>query len=161
MNNRFNIKNFLATHGVGYYLTLPAIVFAVAALILYEQTGVTEFNPQIDSSATVSIIVGVALALVAVGVGLIPSAWGEYLEKPLLYASYLVIFYAFIRYIGSQATYIANVFVAIDGNSFTAGFICTFVFFIISFVLALLSGCLLFWRPWAKKDTVTIVEEVG
>ena len=54
-------------------------------------------------------------------------------------------------FIYSQVTYIANVFVAIDGYTFTAGFIATAVMYVLSFVFTLMSGILNDWKPWNKK----------
>ena len=53
-------------------------------------------------------------------------------------------------YLYSQVTYITNVFVAIDGNTFTADFIVTFVSFILAFVVTLLAGILTRWHPLSK-----------
>ena len=40
------IKKFFAGRGVGYYLTLPAIAFCIAAFCLYRANGVTSFSPE-------------------------------------------------------------------------------------------------------------------
>ena len=137
------LTRYFAGRGAGYWISPAAIVFAVVAICLYASYGVTDFNPEIDAAAIICAAVGAALGLVSMFVDLIPLSFSELFVKPLRYISFLVIFYAFIRFIGSQATYIANVFVAIDGNSFSAAFICMFIFYLLSAVAMLLAGSLI------------------
>lgn len=111
------IKKFLAGRGVGYYLTLPAILFCIAAVCLYSRTGVTSFNPELNKNAIAYVVAGLALCAVSLVVDF----------KPIRYIAYLFCLYAFMWFIFSQVTYIANVFVAIDGYTFTGGFIATAV----------------------------------
>ena len=61
-NNLGKVKHIFAERGIGFYLTVPAIVFAVLALVFYRQNGVTEFNPELNGSAIVCLIVGIALS---------------------------------------------------------------------------------------------------
>ena len=135
------IKKFLAGRGVGYYLTLPAILFCIAAVCLYSRTGVTSFNPELNKNAIAYVVAGLALCAVSLVVDF----------KPIRYIAYLFCLYAFMWFIFSQVTYIANVFVAIDGYTFTAGFIATAVMYVLSFVFTLMSGILNDWKPWNKK----------
>ena len=136
------IKKFLAGKGVGYYLTLPALIFGILAIVMYSNTGITDFNTQLSTSALVCGWIGVALCALSL----------VFEFKPVKYIAYLLFFYAFFAYIQTQATYIANVFVSIDGNTFTGGFIATVVFYVLSFVITLLAAALSTWKPWAKKD---------
>ena len=135
------IKKFLAGKGVGYYLTLPAIAFCIAALCLYRANCVTAFNPELNKNAIAYIIVCLAICVVSLVVDF----------KPIRYIAYLFGMYAFLWFIFSQVTYIANVFVAIDNTSFTSGFIATAVMYVLSFVFTLLAAILSKWRPWVKK----------
>ncbi len=135
------IKKFLAGRGVGYYLTLPAIAFCIAALCLYRVNGVTSFSPELNQNAIVYVIVCLSICVVSLVVDF----------KPLRYIAYLFCLYGFMWFILSQAAYIGNVFVAIDGYTFTGGFIATTVMYVLSFVFTLLAAILSKWRPWAKK----------
>ena len=54
-------------------------------------------------------------------------------------------------FIYSQVTYIANIFVAIDGYTFSGGFIATAVMYVLSFLFTLLAAILNNWKPWGKK----------
>lgn len=136
------IKNFLAGRGVGYYLSLLAVVCGMLAGILYICTGVSSFNPDLNVSALVCIWVAVAMCAV--------SAVLDF--KDIRYVAAMLFLYGLLMYIDSQVTYIANVFVAIDGYGFTAGFLSTLIFSLLSFVVALLAGILTKWRPWAKNQ---------
>lgn len=136
------IKNFLAGRGVGYYLSLLAVVCGMLAGILYICTGVSSFNPDLNVSALVCIWVAVAMCAV--------SAVFDF--KDIRYVAAMLFLYGLLMYIDSQVTYIANVFVAIDGYGFTSGFLSTLIFSLLSFVVALLAGILTKWRPWAKNQ---------
>ena len=134
------VKKFLTGRGVGYYLSLLALVCGIAAGALYMATGTTSFNPELNSGALCCIWLAVALCAVTIVVDI----------KEIRYIAAMLFLYGFMWYLYSQVTYIANVFVAIDGYGFTAGFIATFVFCILSFAVALLAGIFTAWRPWAK-----------
>ena len=135
------VKKFLSGKGAGYYLTLPSIAFCIAALCLYRENGVTSFNPELNTGAIAYVAVCLALCALSLVVDF----------KPIRYVAYLFCLYAFMWFIYSQVTYIANVFVAIDGYTFTAGFIATAVMYVLSFVFTLMSGILNDWKPWNKK----------
>ena len=136
------IKKFLSGKGVGYYLTLPAIIFGILAIVMYGKTGITDFNTQLSTGVLVCGWIGVGLLIISLA----------FEFKPVKYVAYLLFLFAFFAYIQTQATYIANVFVSIDGNTFTGGFIATVVFYVLSFVVTLLAAALSTWRPWAKKE---------
>ena len=125
--------------GVGYWLAIPAILCAAAAFFLYRKTGITEFNPSLSGTALVCLGIAAGLMIVSLFVDF----------KPIRYLAYLVCLYGFIAYISSQVTYITNVIVSIDGNTFTAGFIATAATFFLAFLLMLLSGTLA--HPKQKK----------
>ena len=134
-------KNFLTGKGLGYYLTIPALICGVAAVLSYKKTGITQFNPELSKTAIVCALAAVALCAVSL----------VFEFKPVKYIAYLLFLYAFLGYVQSQVTYIANVFVSIDGNTFTPGFIFTTVLYVLAFVLMLLAAALTTFRPWDKN----------
>lgn len=144
------IKEFFAKRGVGYYLTLPALIFCILALCLYYKNGITSFNPELNVGAIATIIVSIVLC----GVSLVADF------KVVRYLAYLLCLGSFMGFVLSQATYIANVFVAIDGYTFTSGFIATAVLYVLSFVFILLAGILNHWKPWVKNTKADEAEEV-
>ncbi len=123
------MKNFLKKRGASLWLALVAIFFGVAAYFLYSKYGVTEFSPTLDKSAVIAVWIGVALGLVG-----IVTNW-----KPVKVLSYLAYFYALFGFINSQATYVANIFVAIDGTTFSKGFIMTAAAFVLAIITALVT----------------------
>ena len=143
------IKKFLAAKGVGYYLTLVACVLAAIALVLYGENGITKFSAKLDTSAIVCLWITIVLLAGSL----------VYELKQVKFAAYFVCLFGFFGFIRSQATYIANVFVAIDGNTFSEGFIATAVIFFLAFVFALLSAILIDWKPWARKKASSSVKE--
>ena len=92
--------------------------------------------------------VGAALMILSMAAESLTFDVAALAVRLLRYVAFLLTFFGFIRFIGTQATYIANVFVGIDGNTFTAGFLCAAVFSVLSFVLMLVAGCLSGIKPW-------------
>lgn len=137
------IRKFIADRGIGYYISLFALVCGIVSGVMYICTGVSSFNPELNVGALVCIWSGVVLSAVTVVL--------DY--KNIRYIAAMLFLYGFMWYIYSQVTYIANVFVAIDGYGFTAEFLITFIFLLLSFVSALLAGILSKWRPWTKAMT--------
>ncbi len=124
------IVNFFKSKSVGYFLTLPAVILGVLSVFLYKQNGVTVFSPELDGSV-------IAVLWIAVGA----SAINLLIEwKGFKYLSYLLFFYAFILFIGTQVNYITNVFVSIDGYTFSTGFIATTAVMAATAVMQLLAA---------------------
>ena len=113
----------------GYWLLLPAIGFGAVGMAAYMKYGITEFTPSLSKSAVVAFALGIILCAF--------SLVKEY--KVVKFLGYLALLYAWIESLCVQATYIANVFVSIDGNSFSAGFLTTVICSLIGAIAALLS----------------------
>ena len=143
------VKNFLLNKGVGYYITPITMALLVAALCLYAKNGVTAFSPKLEARAIVYAAISLAVCLVTLVVDL----------KPLKYVAYLLGLYAFMWFVYSQVTYIANVLVGIDGYTFTAEFISTLVCYIAAAVVALVSAITDRWQPWAKQNIAVVTNE--
>jgi hypothetical protein len=126
------VKYFMRHKTLSDAFLAAGFLFAILALVFYLKTGITDFNPKINSAATTSLIVVLVLSFLLLFFG---SKNGKYL-------AFLLVLYSFIQYLSSQATYIANVFVAIDGSTFSAGFIVTFLMYVFSFSFFLVSGIL-------------------
>lgn len=144
------VKDFFRGKGVGYYLTPPGVIFCIAALCLYRQNGITSFNPELNTGAVTLIIVSIVVGAA--------SLIADF--KLIRYLAYLLCLGSFMGFILSQATYIANVFVAIDGYTFTGGFIATAVMYVLSIVFTLFAGILDHWKPWVKKPDADRVVQV-
>lgn len=111
-------------------LNAVALLLMLLALAAYVATGRNEFNTALSMNVIVPL--GVAAALEAVSV-----LWEiELLE----YAAYLCGLYAWLQYLCSQVYYIVNVFVAIDGTTFSAGFLATAAIGLLAWVLALVAA---------------------
>lgn len=143
------VKYFLKNKGVGYYLTPVAMVLLVVAICLYANNGVTAFSPKLEARAIAYAAVSLAVCLVSLVVDF----------KPIKYVAYLLGLYAFMWFVYSQVTYIANVFVAIDGYTFSSEFLATLVCYIAAAVVALISAITDKWQPWAKQVEVVVTNE--
>jgi|GEM_PF-6615688 len=94
-----------------YFLAAVAILDAVA-LILYFNFGTSVFIPKLSSTVIAFMITAIALSVVVAFVGV-------KLPYVILYAANLLSCFFFLS---SQASFIANVFVGIDGTSFSVAF---------------------------------------
>ena len=123
-------NRFFQGRGAGYFLALPALVLGILAYVFYAKNGITEFNPALSQKAIIAVFVGVALCAVSL----------VYECKPVKYLAYLAYLYAFMAFLNSQITYIANIFVSIDGSTFSAGFLLAAASFLLAAILALVAA---------------------
>lgn len=108
-------------------LNAAALLLMLGALAVYAATGRNEFNTALSMKVIVPLCVAASLEAICVLREI------ELLE----YAAYLCGLYAWLQYLCSQVYYIVNVFVAIDGTMFSAGFLATTAAGLLAWVLAL------------------------
>lgn len=132
---------FLSKKGVGWFLALPAAICVAAAALLYQKTGVTEFSPALYPTALYTAWGAASLSVISLALN-----W-----KPVKYGAYLLALYSFIQYIASQATYIVNVFVSIDGTTFSSGMIATAAAYLLAIVISLIAAITAHWMPGRKE----------
>ena len=137
------IKNFFSTRTIGFYVTIPAIIFGVAGLLCYKTYGVTEFSPNLSAEAMGGLIVGIILCVLSLAL--------EF--KPVRFFGYLALLYGCLNTITAQITYIVNIFVSIDGTTFSQGFILTVAFSALAWITALVAAILTKQR---KKGEVAV-----
>lgn len=142
------VKKFMAGRGVGYYLSLLALICGIVGVATYTATGTNSFNPELNVSCLVCCWLAVALCAATVAFDF----------KDIRYIAAMLFLYGFLMFIYSQVNYIANVFVGIDGNVLTGEFFCAFVTMFLAFVLSLLAGILTKWRPWTGRNAGTEVK---
>lgn len=109
-----------------------SFVFSLLFLIFYLNFGSTIFHPEIETNVIVATSITMAILLAGI---LFPSKLTDEL-------SFLISFLAFLFYINSQLTLITNVFVSIDGTTFSAGFIFNFLFGVLALAFALTASIL-------------------
>lgn len=126
------VLSIIKRKGLGDIFMAAALLLAIVGLILYCLTGATIFNPNLNSKVIASLGVAVGLSILFL---VFSTKMGRYLV-------YLLLLFAFIEFINSQVTYIANVFVAIDGSTFSASFVGTFLSILLAAILAFVSGIL-------------------
>lgn len=117
---------------IGYYLLIPAVLLGAAGLTAYVKSGVTEFTPSLSTEVIAAYAAGIGLCLFSLG-----REW-----KAVKFCAYLAFLYAFLQSICVQATYVANVIVSIDGNSFSAGFLTMAVCSLLAVITAFASTCM-------------------
>ena len=121
------LKNYFSTRTIGFFVTIPAVLFAVAGLLAYRAYGITEFSPELSAEAQTGFVAGIVLCAVSLVL--------EY--RPVRFFGYLALLYACLTCMTAQATYIVNIFVSIDGTTFSDGFILTAACSVLAWVTAL------------------------
>ena len=113
-----------------FIFAIAAEAFLIAAFILYIAAGKNTFTPVLSSKVItmmwISMILGMILCVFEI--------------KILKHALFLLTFWTWLEYIFDQMSYISNVLVGIDGNSFHIGFIGTILCGLMAWVCALLSA---------------------
>lgn len=126
------LKTMLKERGISFYFMIASFVFALVTWILYAVTGANEFTPELSGKVLALLIV---FTLLTVAVSVVEV-------KLAKYATYIFGFWAWLEFIIWNANYLANVFTAIDGESFSAEFILTVVFGALAWIAALVSAIL-------------------
>lgn len=140
------MKKFLASRTIGFYITACAVICQIVAMICYATFGVTEFSPEL-------LVVPFVMSGLAIMIDVASEIIGWKICKQI---AFLLSLYALISYFGSQINYIVNVFVSIDGSTFSAGFIASAVFFILTAVLHFVA---IFFQTLVEKDRFVILNE--
>ncbi|MCD8308533.1 MAG: hypothetical protein LUD19_01665 [Clostridia bacterium] len=149
------VKEIIVTRGIGYYLTVIALVFAIVVLALCSKYNGTEivsgYYFELDTVIS-CFIAGVVLAFVSLVLDVIPFKYVSMTAKPVRYIAYLIELYAILMFVLAHVNYCANVLTAIDGNSFTSDFISLAVFIVLTAIITLIAAVLNAWAPWIRKQ---------
>lgn len=116
--------------GRSFAFAIASLMFTAAMLIAYISSGVSTFTPVLSGKV-------LALLWVCIGLGVLFSVIEIKMGK---YALYLLLLWMWLEFLFYNASYISNVLVGIDGNSFGAGFILTVLFGLLALLAALLSA---------------------
>ena len=149
------LKNFVRTRGVGYYLTIPAIVAAIVSIALYQANGKNIYSPDYNTTVFVCLGVGIALAVISLFTDLVPYKWTGDVAKIVRTVAYLIFLYAVLQYVYTQIAFLGAVFVAIDVEQYEPlipDFMSTIVTMGVTAVIALVAALLDSWRPWARGE---------
>ena len=104
-----------------------AAVFAVIGLFAYRACGIPEFTPTLSTDVQAAYCIGAAICLVSL----------FFSRKPVKFFGFLALLYALAQGIAVQATYVVNVLVSIDGNSFSSSFLLMAIASLIAVIAAL------------------------
>lgn len=128
------------------------IIIQVIALIVYNATGIDEFNDTLSKEVITFGVIVIVLGAIL----LVLRLFGFDEAKILLgnfdvfiVLNYILALFAFMFFIISKVNYITNVIVSIDGTKISFIFVFTVIVFLLSFVLFLVSGIM--YKRLAKK----------
>lgn len=109
-------------------LSGTAIVLSAAALIIYGETGVTNYTVnKLDAGVITFCALGIIISAISI----------IFDFKLIKHAAFLMILTAFFDYIIFEIDYIASIFVGIDNTPVTVPFVLTLLFLFASTVISL------------------------
>ncbi len=113
-------------------MLILAAALGIAGLFLYRACGISQFSTKLSPEVQIGYCAGVVICIVSL----------FYSRKPIKFIGYLALLYAFVQSIAVQAKYVANVFAAIDGNSFSTVFLMMAVISLLAVITALVATIL-------------------
>lgn len=125
-------KTVTGKRGISFLFILASTILAAVMLIAYTKTGISTFTPTL--SGKVRLLLGICIALGAL--------LCVFELKNGKYVLYLLLLWTLLEFLIYEASYISNVFVGIDGNSLSAGFLTTTVSGLLACLTALISAIL-------------------
>lgn len=131
-----------ARRGASFFLSVVSLFMTLAMLAAYCLSGRTTFTPVL--SAKVLTMLGLWAGVSAV--------FTLFEVKMGKYAVYLLGLWTWLEFLLSQASYISNVLVGIDGNQFSVGFLLAVIFGLMSWLTALISAI-------CQRTEVSMTEE--
>ena len=129
-----------------------AVLIQVLALIIYNATGVDEFNDTLSKEVIIFSIISIALGVILLLVRLFGFDEAKILLgnfDVFIVLDYILALFAFMFFVISKVNYITNVIVSIDGTKISFIFVFTVIVFLLSFALFLVSGIM--YKGLAKK----------
>ena len=130
-----------------------AVLIQVLSLIIYNATGIDEFNDTLSKEVIVFSIISIALGVILLLVRLFGFDEAKILLgnfDVFIVLNYILALFAFMFFVISKVNYITNVIVSIDGTKISFIFVFTVIVFLLSFVLFLVSGIM--YKRLAKKE---------
>ena len=126
------MNEFFAKRGVGYILNAIACVLGIVCLVCY-LVSAEDKSKMTETFVSALVYVPLILASAVNAVGLF------YSHSMIKVAAFALYFFALATWILTQAGYIVNVFMGIDGNVFSFAYILTVVCVVCCMVLSIVS----------------------
>ena len=149
---KFDIKRLLSLHTI---LLILGLALEIAALVVYNMTGVNEFNATLSSPVLIFAIISIVLGSVLLILRVLSidevKVVKLYLDLVIV-INFVVGLFAFMFYVISQVNYLANVLVSIDGTKISFTFVLTVALFVLAFLLT--AAAAFFYRRESKKEDV-------
>ncbi len=130
-----------------------AVLIQVLSLIIYNATGIDEFNDTLSKEVIIFSIISIALGVILLLVRLFGFDEAKILLgnfDVFIVINYILALFAFMFFVISKVNYITNVIVSIDGTKISFIFVFTVIVFLLSFALFLVSGIM--YKRLAKKE---------
>ena len=129
-----------------------AVLIQVLSLIIYNATGIDEFNDTLSKAVIVFSIISIALGAILLLVRLFGFDEAKILLgnfDVFIVLNYILALFAFMFFVINKVNYITNVIVSIDGTKISFIFVFTVIVFLLSFALFLVSGIM--YKGLTKK----------
>ena len=142
---------------VGFFLAILVIILAAASMILYTANGKNIYSTTYLSKIYICCGLAIFFALLSIGLTFVGGSVAPELIRPSRAIAFLLLLYATLQYILTQALFLGAVFVAIDVDQYgplVPGFVATIACMALGAILALASVCLEGCRPGTKSSEV-------
>ena len=130
-----------------------AVLIQVLSLIIYNATGIDEFNDTLSKEVIIFSVISIALGVILLLVRLFGFDEAKILLgnfDVFIAINYILALFAFMFFVISKVNYITNVIVSIDGTKISFIFVFTVIVFLLSFALFLVSGIM--YKRLAKRE---------
>ena len=137
------LKEYFASHGVGYFLAILAAILTIVSIVLYTKNGLNIYCNAYNNRIYICCWLAFAFLALSLFVDLIPGSFTKELIRPARAVAFLLLLYAALQYILTQAMFLGAVFVAIDVDQYSPlipGFVATFCCMLLAVIFAILGA---------------------
>ncbi len=131
-------NNFFVKKNIPILLFIIAAVIQLCALVMYCETGKTEFTPELSSFVIAFGSVAMVLGICTILLKLV--SWGKKWVEVGLCVAALFGLLTFLFYVVNEVNYIANILVSIDGTKISVTFALTALLYLISWIMMLVAA---------------------
>jgi hypothetical protein len=139
------MKAFITNKKADFWILLVTVLLGIVGVICYATTG-TDASEMTDTHMSLLVLLIYIVAVAA-------SVVAMFVEIPLIRTGGAVIYFAaLVSWAVNQAGYIVNVFMGIDGNVFSFGYVLAVLVLLVGIVTSIVTGAILLQRIEKKAE---------
>lgn len=113
------LKEYFASGGVGYIFSILVIILSAVSMVLYTKNGVNIYCNAYNSRIYLCCWLAIAFAAFSLIADLLPLSFSGELVRPARAVAFLLLLYATLQFILTQAMFVGAVIVAIDVDQYS------------------------------------------